>query len=376
VLNRIRREDGSVTLAMSMLVVGSIAVMALLSTLLSGLNAARIDQARSAALQSADGGLDAALHAIDRDDFSEITWVTAGSHFTASSATYEIDAKLVGDGKWTVRSVATEATTGRRRFVVATVGTDGLFPDVLFTTGALVATGGPPATGISSDSLGSNTSVSLASGLSPWWAGYNIYGSASAAEAAAACTNCATEKVSAIANDFVAETQPVPSVTLPCPGSGTFAGQIEPGDYLCTDVDVSLAGGLATVVTGTGRVRIWIVNGSFSATGNINNGGDPEDLQIFQSFEDGSTVPASFCNASLKAMLHLPGSTVDCSSAPTVIGAVVAASWNGPISGLTYDSDAADIRRGSGYTLADWHECPVPTGDLTPTSAAWRTSDC
>jgi hypothetical protein len=364
-----------VTLAMSMMVVGSIAVTAVMMSVLSGINAARVDQGRATALQDADGGIDAALNAIDRQDFTDATWVTPGTHFTISSATHAIDAKLVSAGKWTVRSVATEPTTGRRRFVVATVGTEGLFPDVLFTTGVLDGRGVPDG-GISTATLGSNTSISLSVGGGAWWAGYHVYGSASTADAAARCTNCAAEKVIPIANEHVAETQAIPEVTLPCPSSGTFAGQIEPGDYLCTDQDISLAGGLATVVTGTGRVRIWIVNGSFSATGNINAGGHPEDLQIFQSYEDGSVVPASFCNASLKAMLHLPGSSVTCGPAPEVIGAVVAASWDGPISGLQYDSDAADVRRGEGYALADWHECPVPIGDLTSTSAAWRTSDC
>jgi hypothetical protein len=373
-----RREDGSVTMAMSMLVVGSVAVMALLSTLLSGLNAARIDQGRAAALQQADGGIDAALYAIDAEDFADVTWITPETHFTLSDVNYEVDAQQVDEGSWTVRSIATESTTGRRRFVVATVHTEGLFPDVLFTSGALNGTG-LPAT-ISSAALGSNTSISLAVGGSAWWSGFHLYGKTSAADATAACTNCAADKVTAVPNPYTAEPLAVPETTLPCPPSGVFAGQVEPGDYLCADRDVTLASGLATVFTGNGRVRIWITNGSFTAHGGgsgINADGEPEDLQIFQSYDDGAVVPASLCGATIKAMLHLPGSSVTCPSAvPEITGAVVAATWDAPVSGLTYDDAAEDVRRGDGFTLGDWHECPIPTGDLSSPSAAWRTADC
>ena len=148
--------------------------------------------------------------------------------------------------------------------------------------------------------------------------------------------------------------------------------------YACTDQDVTLTGPLTIAASGSGQVRIWVTNGAVGATGSINAAGDATDLQVFQTPDTGgATTAASVCGATVVGLLYLPASSIACAASPlSITGAVVAGSWNGLVSGLHYDATAASVRRSTGYALADWHECAPPVGDLGPTAAAWRTSDC
>ena len=372
-LTKARDEEGSVVMAVTVMMVATFVVMAFLATILNGLDAARVDQARTTAMHQADAGIDAALYHIDRQDWTGVTWVTQPSHFTLSTTSgtsrFDVDAHEVtagDDSQWTVKSIGTETTTGRKRQTIATIGTAPLFTNALFSVGNVSVTGVPPATVTST--LGSNGSITLPAGGSSWWNGFNLYGKTTQTDANSACTNCGgAPKVAPVANALTTTVPSAPATISACPVNGIFFGTVQPGDYLCANQAVTLWGPVTVGIAGngTGKVRIWVSGAGVGATGTVNANGSPANFQVFESATStGGTYSGSICGATIWGVLYAPGMAVNCpTTAATLHGAAVVGSWTGLASGLYYDSTTASIRRDGTYTASNWHECPATAAD-------------
>lgn len=364
-----RDEDGSVAIAMTVVVIATVAAMALLSTVMQGLNAARIDETRANALAQADAGVDAALYAIDRQDWSDVTWVVNPTHFTMSvnngGTRFDVDATQSSSTAWKVSSTGTDPS-GKRRQTIATVSLPPLFYDALFSAANATVTGTPPA--IVAATIGTNGTLSVPVGASSWWSGFELYGKADQTSANAACTNCGGAPYVVPQIRALTTTPPSPPVTVnACPVNGTFTGTVQPGDYLCAQ-NVTLTGPITVgnAGNGTGKVRIWVTAGSLTATGTINNNGAASTFQVFENAASGGGTYAggTICGATIYGVLYAPGLSVSgCGSRPTIHGAVLVGLWNASVASFYYDATAASISRDGTWTVTNWHECPVGASD-------------
>jgi hypothetical protein len=369
-------EQGSIVLSLMIIVVSVIALTALSNSLLASLNQARNEQSRSSALQLANAGLDLAVYRIDSGEMTADFTDT----YTESTGTATIEGTVTGDGTWQVRSVGHDAA-GKERQVVATVSTPKLFPDALFLHGDFalsgnqdlyfydssvgnVATLATPSSPMPA-SIGTNGTLdgSAISQFSSLWAGFNMYGRATQAEADAACVGCGgAPKVVAVTDKLNRTPPSAPASALPCPSGGLVnGGSIPPGDYVCSSLDLR-----GTVAVG-GRVRVW-VNGPLSSSGAVvNQYGRPQNFQLFQpTQEDGSPYPSS---SSLKdkseiwGLLFTPGLVIDetGNNLPEVHGAMIVDSYAGTGNQMDfyYDVQTSTVRRDGTFAVTNWRECPV-----------------
>lgn len=394
-------ERGSVTMALLAVMVVSMALMALLNTVDGGLRSAQVDESRINAFQHANAGIDLAAYRIDRRDYANATEVTPTSFkdkvILENGDQYEVHAQQTYPGldhTWTVRSFGTDAS-GKKRLAVATISTPRLFRHGFFTLQRFYLKG-DQATPVAYDSrvcpsalatcqlaqpvpgrIGTNADIVLATSTRAEfiarWQGFDMYGHATQQSADRACDsgNCGTfPKVQAFPNRLTFEVPDVPAGAKPCPAGGRVDGgltsyTIEPGDYVCSSLDLDGIIKVGTAGNGTGKVRIW-VNGPLSAASNtvLNQHRPTPNMQLFQTAPaNGGAANGSICGAELWAVLYTPNLTINCegSHQPTIYGAVVANihMGNGAHFDFHWDIAATELTADEGYTVSNWRECPV-----------------
>lgn len=393
-------ERGSVTMAVIAVTVVSFALMALMNTVQGGLRSAQVDESRINAFQHANAGIDLAAYRIDRADFTGSTTIANGfkdSITLENGDRYDVEAVRTFPGydhTWTVRSKGTDLS-GRQRLAVATITTPRLFRHGFFTLQRFYLKGNQ-GTPVAYDSrtcpsalstcelpspapgrIGTNADIVLATSTAEQfigrWQGFDMYGRATQQAADLACDegNCGTSpKVQAFPNQLEFEVPKIPPGAQPCPGGGLIVGAvIQPGDYVCSSLDLDGTITVGTAGNGTGRVRIW-VQGPLSAASDtvLNRRQRSVNFQVFQeATPDGGSWNGSVCGAELWAVLYTPGLTINCegSMQPTIYGAVIANIHlgNGDHFDFHWDISATELTADEGYTVSNWRECPVGVTD-------------
>lgn len=398
-----RREQGSVMIAVVVVVVSAVAVAAMLQTVHGALRSARVDQNRTNALHVADAGLDQAVYRIDAADLpaveagSYVPTLTAGEvsgfeeRVTVGTAVFDVAAGRDSPGdasSWTVRSTGTDAS-GRRRMIVASVRATPLFGQGFFVSKDFSVTGNqtsptwfrssqcptiqtdvqaceldpPIPTRVGANGTISGSAIPL---FAERWEGFTMYGRSTQEAANAACAGCPPSQVGFSTNAYVPVVPPVPANAQPCPGGGTIGTAIvQPGDYFCPSLNLTGTIAVGAGGNGTGTVRFWIQSGGggLSVSGTLNTGNRTSAVQIFMpATASGDAQSGSICDSEIWALLYAPGLSIQCTGShqPTIYGAIVAHDYGGTGNqfGFHYDADALGVTDGR-YVLANWRECPA-----------------
>jgi Tfp pilus assembly protein PilX len=413
-LNAVRRrerpgEDGSAVVGIMVVLVVTLSLVATLSTVMSGLNSARNDQSRTNAFQGANAGIDQALYRIDRKDLPTTasgtyvptmvagTLVSFTETVTSEGSSFVVEATKDPPGQdatWTVRSTGIDPS-GARRLAVASITADVLFDNGFFTHGVMLLTGnqttplaydsaacptaaagcalGPPVHArLGTNSVIDGSSATFDSFVASW-DGFNVYGRATQAAADQACGEgrCGTSpKVRNFTNQLETPYPDEPTTSDGCPSGGTIGVSgmtttIQPGDYVCEDLELRGTIVVGPGGNGTGVVRFW-VRGAFTvqAGGVVNQAQRPKKFQVFQrAVPGGGTV----CDAGIWGLLLLPGLEIDCSGShqPEFWGAVVAGTHSGTGNQFQfhYDINARLDATYGRYHVENWRECPVGSSD-------------
>lgn len=421
-----RDEEGSIILAVLVILVVTLSLVGTLAMTDAGLRSARADQDRTNAFQFANAGVDQATYRIDQRDItpsgSYVPTITSAGviAFTDSvlcqpsdtsclpGSRFDVSAAQDPPGQstfWTVRSTGTDPS-GKKRLAIATVGATPVFENGFFTTQRFDLRGtqdtpvayrsslcpNPPATplapgcdvsspvpgrlGTNADFVMSNATITE---FIARWEGFNMYGRASQAEADLACYGgrCGTApRVAAITERYPTAVRPPPAsaVTRGCPWPGGNLGStgltttVAPGDYLC--VNLNLRG--TVNVSGTGNVRIWVTDtltmgGSSSDLAVINRGQRPQRFQIVYPETAPGSANSTICNAEVWALLDTPGLKVDCNGShqPLIYGAVKAEMHDagGNHFDFHWDLDSRSAIDDGKYVVRNWRECPPGTTD-------------
>lgn len=343
---------------MTIVMIVTLAVVALLVTVSGGLSSARIDQNRINAFQFANAGVDQALYRLDTPSALPTAPVdryvptrcypsacgTSGSFvtgFTDEAAAFDVIAEAVPDGQttlWKVRSIGVDPS-GTRRQTITTISATPLFLNG-FLTLTNFQTNGDQTAPFGYDSslcpnpvapyaapgcdltnggtqpvptrLGTNGTLTLASSTADdyfeKWLGADMYGRSTQEAADGDCLiggggqNCAdrntypTGWAKPHTNEQVVT---MPSLTgAGCPGAGTgsFSNEvIPPGVYRCPNLNLS---GTIDVDGPTGSVT-FLVEGSvtIASSAEVNVGEPSPRFRIFQE-PDGAIPGGTFCSSS------------------------------------------------------------------------------
>lgn len=430
---RHRSEEGSIPIALVVILIVSGLLIAVLTTVHNGLKTARADQNRTNAFQHANAGIDQALYRIDKNDlpgfnvgsYEAVAFNANGlvSHFRDTvqrdGSRFEVDARQEPPGQatfWTVRSLGTDRS-GRQRLAVATVGARPLFMNGFFTETAFDLTGeqtgpiayrsslcqdprlSPTAPGCNvaypvPGRLGTNSNVILSSAtvdeFKARWEGFNMYGRASQEEADAACTiggsaqQCGTSPFIMPVTERFDTTPPTPEkmnanlLGCPFPSNTVTDTTIPAGDYECDELH------LRGTVTMGGTVRIWVkrnftADGSGSGRAVVNAGERPQKFQLYfpattNSNGDVISNPSTICRGEIWGLLYSPGLNIDCNGShqPTLYGAVIARIHDagGAHFNFHWDLDSQYALNDGTFAVEDWRECP------SRATADWRNADC
>ncbi|MGI8792050.1 MAG: pilus assembly PilX N-terminal domain-containing protein [Acidimicrobiales bacterium] len=409
-ISRLRGGDeGSVILAMTVVMVATFAILGTLVAVTNGLELARNDQNRTNAFQHANAGIDQAMFRLDTKTMPTVatgtytptvvggevvsfteTVSTAGSSFVVN-ATQDPPGQPT---KWKVRATGNDPS-GRRRQAIATITATPIFANGFFTDRTFYLTGNQDAP-VAYDSttcptaavacelpkpiparLGTNATVEGSTATTGAfignWQGFNMYGRADQASADAACDSgrCGTSpKVAAIPNRLPIRVPAVPAGAVSCPTGGTIGAPavttlIEPGDYACNNLNLQGTIVVGTGGNGTGIVRFW-VDGTFSAgsTAVINRQKQTKKFQVYQQQSPGG---GSICSAEIWGLLYTPGLEIDCtgSAQPKMYGSVVANLHGGTGNHFDFHWDASSqysVNDGL-FVIKNWRECPPSVTD-------------
>jgi Tfp pilus assembly protein PilX len=299
-------EDGSIAIAVTVMLVMSIAAVAFLGSVTSGQNLTRTDQNRTNAFQYSNAGIDQAVWRVDTNNLPPST--TTGSPpetfvggFTLTSGEYGFQDQLVVGGsryrvqavqavagqsrRWTIRSTGTDPS-GRRRLAIATAEARARFENGFFTYSDFSITGnqttpiayrssvcldprGLPQTNACilqypvPGTLGSNGTIfgtQLSSGqlatYESHWLGFRLYGGSSVAAVKNRCAPNAQGVGQCTEAKIIPEPELFP-IDVPAPTGAavskgclttaqkTGAASIPPGDYYCASL--TLGPGTITV---------------------------------------------------------------------------------------------------------------------------------
>ncbi|MGH2689945.1 MAG: DUF7305 domain-containing protein, partial [Actinomycetota bacterium] len=161
-----------------------------------------------------------------------------------------------------------------------------------------------------------------------------------------------------------------PTASDGCPSGGTIGVSgttttIQPGDYVCQDLELRGTIVVGTGGNGTGIVRFWVRGAlTVQAGGVVNQAQRPKQFQVFQRAAPGG---GTVCDADIWGLLLLPGLEIDCSGShqPEFWGAVVANvhSGTGNHFQFHYDVNARRDATYGRYHVEKWRECPVGSAD-------------
>lgn len=410
VFGRVRRDDqGSVIMAMIVVMVATFAILGTLVAVQNGLDLARNDQNRTNAFQHANAGIDQALYRFDTGTVPATasggyTPTVVGGKVTAftetvttGSSTFVVTATQDPPGQptqWKVRSLGTDPS-GRKRQAIATISATPLFLNGFFTDRTFYLTGNQDSP-VAYDSntcpqaltscelptpltarLGTNATVEGSSATTAAfiakWGGFNMYGRADQASADAACDSgrCGTApKVAAIPNRLLIRVPPIPASAVSCPTAGLIGAPavttiIQPGDYTCTNLNLQGNIVVGSGGNGTGLVRFWLT-GSFSAGAGstVNRQQQTKKFQIFQQQAPGG---GSICEAEIWGLMYTPGLEIDCNGShqPRMYGAVVANLHGGTGNHFDFhwDADSQYSVNDGLFVIKNWRECPPGVTD-------------
>lgn len=411
-----RSEDGSVIMAVIVLMVLSLAAVTMLAVVGRGLNLTKVDQDRVNAFQYANAGVDQALFRIDE---GELPTAATGSYnptvvggevqaFTDSVVGADgsrVDIEVFQDppgqtANWTVKALGTDET-GRRRLAVTTIKAPSLFVDGFLTLDYFYANGAvnypqaydsalcvDPRTstaagcnlGDGTVSLGTNNVIDLASAtvadFNAKWAAFNMYGKPNHDTAWDACDNknCTSDKVIPHANEYEVEVPPIEGTAAPAAGC-TWTGVVvlTPGKYVCPDLFVT-RGAVVSVNSSTAPVELWVTGDiTVEPTAVVNRANYPWLFQVYQSYDDDNPSPGgSICASEVWGLLYTPNLYVDCQGAgnpdkqpPHLYGSIVAnlADIQGNAFRFVYDANSVLHAHTGEYAVHSWRECPPSQND-------------
>jgi hypothetical protein len=387
-LNRRRDDEGSIIIALSvMMIVSALAVVAVERST-SGMRSTKKSQDYGAALAKADAGVSDALFRIDQlaltNAASFCVGASAGctaSSVPGSSAT-QYKAVAVNANRYQISSKG--IVNGEPHAVTATLERSRAYPFAIFGASGLDFNGnssgnirpvnadGTPATTFDADA-GSNGTVSC-SGGNP--ADHHVVYPGGSTDCAnriddAGPYNPLPPVSSCPAPINTPVTPCLPVSYLPCPGNGTIPASVVPGVYLCT-TSITFPGtfSVGAGAANGGVVEIFIIptSGSLDMTmsgSNINVGGDPTKLRIYMAGAGTVNVGNGSHAGAFTGILYAPqsnmtsnGCKVDWRGALTFN---TARCNGGPHLNIQYDSRVNSLVS-SNWTLKNFRE--IPAGDF------------
>lgn len=351
-----RDEQGSIILAMTVLMVlTGLSTLVLMRSLVV-LGAVRQNQDYSAALATADAGLADALFQID-----QATPPSIQASGVAGSGTYTYLATRIDDDTYEVQSRGTVGVSNHG--IRATVRRTSRFPYVIFSNQNLTFDGngfaniysydvpGGPASGKAR--VGSNHAIVVNSGAG---AGdfqdfYSPGGS---------CVNC--PRPVPRAGPYHVSAAAVPTgPTQPCPASGLFTGTVDGRGgmpFVCSQ-NVTMSGQVR-VVNGPLLLYVTGENGLDMTGSVVNKGERAGNVQVYKEGSGALVIGNGAHAADFTGVLHAPRSDVTINGGEQVNGSLNVNSLkiNGsPNFTVAYDTSLGSIIRTS-WTVTDWREVP------------------
>jgi Tfp pilus assembly protein PilX len=384
-------EQGSLMIAMAVVLVLTGLALAVLARTISALNITRQDQDGAAALAAANAGLSDALFALDQlsPDATPAAQIPSGAPQSGSIGTvgaFQWRAVEVNSDPNTYAVTSTGTVNSRSRTVTEVARRGPLYPFALFANNGIFFNNKSAAAysttapnGIYAETAGSrdagsparqaaiasNRAIVLADGtgggdqqvvLSP----------------AGTCSGCGNPV--AAPGPFRTPDPVVPALTQACPGGGNVDGSASPvvinaGVYLCTG-DLTLTGDVSVAASPGNPVLIYMVNGADGdgpATAlhlgklAMSETADPTDLVIAKV---GPGTVDAVDPAVFTGILAAPGANLTSPTCElTVTGALVldtfACDGNGPNFTLAYDSRVEQLRSDR-WATSGFREIPTP----------------
>jgi hypothetical protein len=333
-LTRMRRdEDGSLVLALAVLMILTTLALAVLARSVTGLTEARRTQDSAAALSAAEAGLaDAAVH-IGLDP--TVDQIGNGA---LQAAAFDWAAQRVDTAHFRVTSTGTAGAVTRK--VAGTISRPSRFPYALFSDQDLAVDGSSIA--VADGPVGSNHALTVSSSAGSRQDWFSPAGS---------CSGCLSGQPG-VGPWRVALPDP-PAGAIPCPVGGTFTGVVPRGEYVCDDV---IFDGPVTLAPGSDPLVLHVSGSALFNGAVVNAGGSAADLQLFVGGGEvrmGEAAAASFVGAieAPSARLVLGDWQVDVTGAVS-IGSVAARPG---VHTFRHDGALDDVELG-GWSLSDWHQ--------------------
>jgi hypothetical protein len=391
-LNRTRDDNGSIVIALSvMMIVSALAVVSVQRST-SGLRNTKKSQDYGAALAKADAGVSDALFRIDQLALANATsfCVGASASCTATavpgSTSTQYKAVAANANKYQISSKG--IVNGEPHAVTATLERSRAYPFAIFGASGLDFNGnsngnirpvnadGTPATTFDADA-GSNGTISC-SGGNP--ANHHVV-------YAGGSTDCAN-RVDDIGpyNPLPPISGPCPAPTntpitpclptsyLPCPGSGTIPASVAPGVYRCTtSITFPSTFSVGAGAANGGVVEIFILpsSGSLDMTmsgSDLNVGGDPTKLRIYMAGAGSVNVGNGSHAGAFTGILYAPQSNMTSNGCKVEWrGALTfntARCNGGPHLDIQYDARVNSLVS-QNWILKNFREVPVTEFNLT-----------
>jgi type II secretory pathway pseudopilin PulG len=411
--NRLRHtsnDRGSIIIAMIVAVVVILGLVATLTAVYGALNSSRTDQNRINAFQHANAGVDQALYRLDSADMpgaasgdyvpvlSNGKVVGFNDRIAVGGSSFDVVVEQAPAGQTAVYKVRSTGRdpSGRERLVIADLRATSLFENGFFTHELFYLTGNQTSPVAYSSStcpsaaascqlplpvvgrLATNETIDGASATFDHfiasWEGFNMYGRATQAAADEACGQgrCGTTpKVVAITNRLETAYPPEPSPSDGCPTGGVIgvpnlSTTIQPGNYICNNLELRGTIVVGSGGNGSGIVKFWI-RGTLTIGGGgiINRGQVPAKMQFFQ--KDSDPGGGDVCDAEVWSLMYTPGLRVDCNGShqPEFFGAVVARfhKSTGNHFEFHWDIDSRNAVHDGKYVVRNWRECPLGSTD-------------
>jgi hypothetical protein len=332
-LRRARRdEDGSLVLALAVLMILTTLALAVLARSIGGLTEARRTQDSAAALGAAEAGLaDATVH-IGLDPTVDHTGTG-----TLRAAAFAWTGQRVDAAHFIVTATGTAGAVTRK--VAGTVSRPSPFPYALFSDQDLAVDGTSVA--VADGAVGSNHALTVSSQAGSRQDWFSPAGS---------CTDCPAGTLGE--GPWRVGLPAAPAGAAPCPAGGAFTGVVPRGEYMCDDVTFD---GPVTLAPGTDPLVLH-VGGSVRVNGVVNGGGSAADVLLFVAGGEvrlGESAASTFVGAieAPSARLVLGNWQVDVTGAVSISSVATRPGFHT----FRHDPELDDVELG-GWTVTDWHQ--------------------
>lgn len=348
-----RRDQGSIVVAMTMVVVLSMLAIALLARVLSGIAVGHQQMRFAAALGQADAGLSDALFQIDQQG-GPVSSFCAGAPECAVpqvpsapdveySVTEQTTDGVPDPNLFQVKSRG--AVGGVAHAISATVARQVAYPYAIFGSSSLTFNGDGENTAVTGSDVGSDGTIDCHGGGQD--GNHQVtYGGGGEEGCPAPLVGSGTYQPQAPVQSCPApaSTPPTPCMpagALPCPVGGIFTGTVAPGAYYCPE---------AVVFAQTMTVGAGSSDGDGDEGNTVTDDGDADDGVQVYVFPPAGTSPA----------VELSGSTDNAGGDPTMLRLYVAGngaidpgtgSFAASFTGLIYAPDASMTVNGGSLSL-------------------------